>query len=270
MPSWCVGIAASCGFLAFVVLRLCGGRAFELAGERTRDTVPNPAPVVQLLHPLREDVEAEIRRIYRQVAPDKMQGATGLVARYPPEQWHQLLRMIRYKYGHAIDAAVWSQTTTIGQSVNATNLSTPHPESVPHNRVGRALAFLLPVCAIGLFDGTFDATDVALNHGLRVVSLLTGPHYGPPGVMLSTQTTSNLRSLYAQVLPTPTAISRPSEEWIEVPSSGKEAEDTGVDSRHPIRIRLLTPREHSSASKKLFQAVDSNADGTGQKPFLNS
>lgn len=272
VPPWCVGIAASCGFLAFVVLRLCGGRAFELAAGRSRGTVHNkPASVGPSSHPLREDVVAEICGIYRQVAPEKMQHAKALVERYPPEQWHQMLRMIRCKYGHAIDTAVWAKTATMSQSVNATKLSTPHLQSVHHNKIGRALAFLLPVCAIGLFDGTFDATDVALNHGLRAVTFLTGPHYGPSGVMLSTQTTSNLRSLYTQSLPTPTAITRPSEEWIEVPSCGKEEDTVGGHSsewtnqcRYPIRIRLLTPTKQSSVSKKLFQAVDSNADGTGQ------
>ena len=146
-----------------------------------------------------------------------------------------------------------------------------------HNRVGRALALLLPVCAILLFDGQLDATDGALNHSLRAVSFLTGPHYGPFGEMLPEHTIEKLRALYPQLLPTPTAISRPTEEWIEIPrpldsrvqspSSWNGTDDVGDTVLYPIRIRLLTPSADSAASRRLFQSVDSNADGIRQKIF---
>ena len=145
-----------------------------------------------------------------------------------------------------------------------------------HNRIGRALALLLPVCAILLFDGQLDATDGVLNHSLRAVSFLTGPHYGSPRELLPEHTIAQLRALYPQLLPTPTAVSRPTEEWIEVqrseervrsPSSWNGKEDVGDAVLYPINIRLLTPSAESAVSRRLFQSVDSNADGIRQSIF---
>eukprot|EP01043_Picozoa_sp_COSAG02_P048817 COSAG02_NODE_4838_length_4920_cov_44.866210_5_plen_537_part_00 len=267
---WCAGIAASCSFLAFVALRVCGARAFELAGSAS---VPGPVSVAsgRPSHPMRQEVVAEIRRLYQRAAPDKVQHAVGLIDRYPPDQWHQMLRMIGHKYGQAIEEAVLAQTAAIcparGAKVETFQASMRHPQSSHHNRIGRALALLLPVFAILLFDGQLDATDAALNHGLRAVSFLTGPHYGTSGVMLPETTATQLRWLYPQLLPMPTAISRPSEEWIEVRGPQKDVRTPDV---FPIRIRLLTPSTESAAVRRLFQTVDSNADGTIHPAELNA
>lgn len=220
---FCAGVAASCSFWAFVALRLCGGRALELAaGPRGAATAPLSAM----------DMGAKVR--------PKTVAITHLA------------------------------------KVDSANASTPQHQSVHHNKIGRALALLLPVCAVVLFDRQVDPTDTALNHGLRAVSVLTGPHYGESGVMLPKHTTAQLRSLYAQLLPTPTAISRPSGEWFEVPRSAAkeqvrtaknpgEEEDVGSVSFHyPTKIRLLTPNVESSASRRLFQVVDGNGDGIQQ------
>ena len=103
---WSAGVVASCSFLAFAALRLCGGRAFELAGPAGSGTAAPALPGAadglvpqRPSHPImRQQVEAEISRIYQQAAPGKVQQAAHLIRRYPPEQWHQMLRMIGYKY----------------------------------------------------------------------------------------------------------------------------------------------------------------------------
>lgn len=263
---WRVGMVASCSFLAFLALRVCGGRAFELAGAASAPApAPAPAPIVagRLSHPMRQQVVAEIRRLYQKAAPDKVQQASGLIDRYPPEQWHQMLRLIQHKYGQTIEPTVLAKTAAIcparGANAQAVQASKRQPQSSNHNRIGRALALLLPVFAFLLFDGELDPTDRALNHGLRAVSFLTGPHFGSTSVMLPRATAAQLRWLYPQLLPTPTAISRPSEELIEV-SIPKD--DVGTPDRYPIRVRLLTPTAESAASRRMFQKVDSNADGT--------
>lgn len=101
----CAGVAASCSFFAFAALRLCGGRAFEFADHAgsgaASPALPGAADGVmgRLSHPItRQQVVAEIRRIYEHAAPGKVHQATNLIRRYPPELWHQMLRMIGYKY----------------------------------------------------------------------------------------------------------------------------------------------------------------------------
>ena len=119
------------------------------------------------LHPIRQEVLAEIRRVYQKAAPDKVQQAVRLIDRYPADKWHQMLRMIGHKYGQAIDPTILASTAATCPTHRATGdtfeASMRDPESSHHNVIGRALALLLPVLAVLLFDGQLDATDAALT-----------------------------------------------------------------------------------------------------------
>lgn len=193
----CLGaprIAATCAFLAFAALRFCpfdalggasGGAAAPAApaaaprAAASSDAAAAPAPPELS----REEVLAEVRRIYRKAAPDKAQSAVELIERYPPQQWQQMLRLIRHKYGEDLETMIHAKTvagriaktihnnpaavptTTAARSISASQeASAPaapaaqgsgvgEPEPERHNRLGRALALLLPICALFLCNG---------------------------------------------------------------------------------------------------------------------
>ena len=288
-------VAATSAFVAFAALRLC---PYEMSSAPPADTeqqqqqqppppqaVPAPPRLALQLETAaaveededevtREEVLAEIRRIYRKVAPDKAQSAVELLERYPPAKWIQLLSLIRHKYGEDIETAVlavrMASRSNAGSAAEqvaaAARLPAPSAGGRSAGGLGRAAALFLPVCAIVLADRRFAATDSALLYGLRTVSALTGPHYGST---MADDTTAQLRSLYSH-LPTPAAISRPSSEWLEipgVPSGVKHMAHTAVSAS--VRVRILTPSLDSSRARRLLQAMDGDADGGVDPPELN-
>ena len=161
----------------------------------------------------------------------------ALTARFPPEQWGQLLRLVRCKYTdtaseHAAERV--RQQSPVGATDAAAKGDAPARGAAG---LGSAMLLLLLLAGALWLPRPYElsASDFALQLAMRAAA---------PFVPLD--------AIAHAVHPAPAATARPATEWLRVP-----AEKAGDE----IAVRLLTPANESRESRRLLARLDADGDG---------